>query len=413
MENKVEAQFTSKRSHVGFLLSLGLGHVTPFFELAKILVTNHGFHVTFFNITTEVSSAQNNLLHSPNFPLHFDIVNLPTIDISNLVNSETPGIIHLCINTNKRCCSQCNILVFTFFTASARLLALSLFLPQLDRDVEGEFVDLLHSVQVPDYEPNRKIDEYKWYFYHVFLGILLNTWEDLEPVTLRALQEHAFYHNIPIPPVHPIGPVIKKTEPMGQTGSECIAWLNQQPSNSVLFVTFGSGGTLTIKQQNELAWGLELSGQRFLWVVRAPSNGSASASFFNAGYNDGNNVGSYLPKGFVEKTQGRCKLVTSWAPQVEILRHPAMAAFLTHCGWNSLLESVTNGVPMIAWPLYAEQRMNAMMVDEEIGVGVKVKVGEGALVPREEVERVAKMVMVNGSSYHSRLAFAKLWKHQF
>ncbi|QHN88338.1 hypothetical protein HN873_057694 [Arachis hypogaea] len=101
MENKVEAQFTSKRSHVGFLLSLGLGHVTPFFELAKILVTNHGFHVTFFNITTEVSSAQNNLLHSPNFPLHFDIVNLPTIDISNLVNSETPGIIHLCINTNK------------------------------------------------------------------------------------------------------------------------------------------------------------------------------------------------------------------------------------------------------------------------------------------------------------------------
>ncbi|KAL4372568.1 hydroquinone glucosyltransferase-like [Arachis hypogaea] len=188
---------------------------------------------------------------------------------------------------------------------------------------------------------------------------------------------------------------------MGQTGSECIAWLNQQPSNSVLFVTFGSGGTLTIKQQNELAWGLELSGQRFLWVVRAPSNGSASASFFNAGYNDGNNVGSYLPKGFVEKTQGRCKLVTSWAPQVEILRHPAMAAFLTHCGWNSLLESVTNGVPMIAWPLYAEQRMNAMMVDEEIGVGVKVKVGEGALVPREEVERVAKMVMVEGQKRNS------------
>ncbi|KAL4374534.1 hypothetical protein AHAS_Ahas05G0191400 [Arachis hypogaea] len=176
---KVETQFTPERSHVGFLPSPGLGHVTPLFELAKILVTNHGFHATFFNITTEASSVQNSLLHSSNLPPHFDIVDLPTIDISNLINSETPGVTHLCINTNEslKClnkvlnqlpnkpqalimdifCTQTfeackdvvpNISVFTFFTVSARLFALSLFLPQLERDMEGEFVDHSHLVQV-------------------------------------------------------------------------------------------------------------------------------------------------------------------------------------------------------------------------------------------------------------------------
>ncbi|MED6119074.1 hypothetical protein PIB30_008587 [Stylosanthes scabra] len=487
MENKVEAEFSPKKPHVAFLPSPGLSHVTPLFELAKILVTNHGFHATFLNITTEASSAQNNLLHSPNLPPHLHIADLPPIDISNLVNSQTPGITHLCINTNEslKClnkvlsqlqpnkpqalvidifCTQAfdackdvvpNIPVFTFFTASARLLALSLFLPQLDRDVEGEFVDLPHPVQVPGCEPvqikgmldqimNRKSDEHKWYLYHVSrlpmaAGILLNTWDDLEPVTVRALQEHAFYHNIPIPPVHPIGPVIKETEPVSQTGSECIAWLNKQPSNSVLFVSFGSGGILTTKQQNELAWGLQLSGQRFLWVVRPPSDDSNATSFFNAGNDDSNYVGSYLLKVFErfcrkdsrKKHVGHVMGTTSGDSPAPFNGGVFDTLRLEFCVGKR------GEVPMIAWPMYAEQRMNAMMVEEEIGVGVKVAVGEGGLVGREEVERVVKMVMVdggkrkaikhkaeelkesamktlqvNGSSYESQVAFAKLWKDQ-
>ena len=219
---------------------------------------------------------------------------------------------------------------------------------------------------------------------------------------------------------------------MTQTGSECLAWLDKQPSGSVLFVTFGSGGTLTTKQQTELAWGLELSGQRFLWVVRAPSDASASATFFNAG-DDANKAESYLPEGFVERTGGRGLVVVSWAPQVAILRHRSTAAFVSHCGWNSILESLVYGVPVIAWPLYAEQRMNATMIEEEVGVAVKV-VGEGGVVGRKEVERVVRMMMegdegkaikrrvrelresaakalrIGGSSYESLAAFANLWK---
>ncbi|CAI0425503.1 unnamed protein product [Linum tenue] len=123
----------------------------------------------------------------------------------------------------------------------------------------------------------------------------------------------------------------------------------------------------------ELAWGLELSEQRFVLVARFPSD-------------------RYLPEGFVERTKGRGVVVASWAPQIAVLGHVATGGFLSHCGWNSTLESVSSGVPMIAWPLYAEQRMNATILEEEVGVAVKVAAA-AAVVGREEIERVVRLVM--------------------
>ncbi|XP_027368174.1 anthocyanidin 3-O-glucosyltransferase 5-like [Abrus precatorius] len=454
------------------LPSPGIGHVTPLLELSKLLVTHHNFHVTFLNITTEASTVQNRILHSPDLPPNIHVIDLPPVDLSLVVNDQTPVLTRVCLNLQEnirninallkqlpntpqaliidlfgtQALDQIpNIPIFTFFTPSAHLLALSLFLPQLDRDVEGEFVDLPEPVQVPGCKPirtedlldqitSRKNDEYKWYFYHVSrvpmsAGILMNTWQDLEPVTFKALREDSFYRNIPIPPVYPIGPVIKEYEPVTETVTECLGWLDNQPAGSVLFVSFGSGGVLSMEQQTELAWGLELSGQRFVWVVRVPNDANASAAFFNNG-GDVADTTSYLPEGFVERTRERGMVVMSWTSQVAILRHASTGAFLSHCGWNSTLESVANGVPMIAWPLYAEQKMNATMVDEDLGVAVKVKCG-GGVVGRKEIERVVRMVIegeegkrmkqrarelkksakkaleVGGASYEARAAVAK------
>lgn len=132
-----------------------------------------------------------------------------------------------------------------------------------------------------------------------------------------------------------------------------------------------------------------------MWVVRPPSDASASAAFFNVG-GDVNDPKSYLPEGFVERTRGRGMAVVSWGPQVGVLRHPSTGAFLSHCGWNSTVESMTYGVPMIAWPLYAEQRMNATMLAKDVGVAVRVE-GEGGggsgVIGRKEIERVVRMVM--------------------
>ncbi|XP_059590989.1 anthocyanidin 3-O-glucosyltransferase 5-like [Vitis vinifera] len=103
---------------------------------------------------------------------------------------------------------------------------------------------------------------------------------------------------------------------------------------------------------------------------------------------------AYLPQGFMERIQEVGLVIPSWAPQVAVLRHPSTGGFLSHCGWNSTLESISHGVPMIAWPLYAEQRMNATMLTEEVGVAARPVVGEGKnVVEREEIERVVRLVM--------------------
>ncbi|KAJ4771350.1 Glycosyltransferase [Rhynchospora pubera] len=99
-----------------------------------------------------------------------------------------------------------------------------------------------------------------------------------------------------------------------------------------------------------------------------------------------------LPEGFIERnTTGL--VVQSWAPQTEIVGHKSTGGFLTHCGWNSVLESIMNAVPMIAWPLFAEQRINAKMLVNGIGVALRPEVQDGSVVPRDVIARVVKELM--------------------
>ncbi|GJU94682.1 anthocyanidin 3-O-glucosyltransferase 5-like protein [Tanacetum coccineum] len=377
------------KSHVAFLASPGMGHITPLFELAIRLVTQHDFQVSFLVITTASSPAQIKYLNANPFPeLH--IVDLLPADLSGLISDDMGAVTRLCLIVQEstrplrsilselkgpklralvidifctgvfELCNALSIPVYSFFTASGVLFTFSLYLPSMDREGEGDqYVDLSGTVEVPG-------------------CIFVNTWDDLEPVSLNAVRHEPFFLNISTPPVHPIGPLIKQIEPVvTEIEKEIIAWLDKQPKDSVLYVTFGSGGTLTREQLTELAWGLELSRQRFIMVVRKPSD-YAAAAFFNVG-SESDDPRTYLPDGFVERTKGTGLVVSSWAPQ------------------NSKLESLKHGVPMIGWPMYAEQRMNAMMLSNEVGVAVKMHVvgdkGETMVVRREEIKRVVQMVM--------------------
>ncbi|KAL7233680.1 hypothetical protein ACSBR1_017321 [Camellia fascicularis] len=143
-------------------------------------------------------------------------------------------------------------------------------------------------------------------------------------------------------------------------------------------------------RSNKAYKGLIDSFKRFLWVVRNPSD-NASAAFFNA--HNQNDPFSFLPEGFLERTQGRGLVVPSWAPQIEVLSHRATGGFLTHCGWNSTLESTVYGVPLIAWPLFAEQKMNAVMLTEGLKVALRPKSHESGLVGREKIAEVVKSLM--------------------
>ncbi|KAB1220543.1 Anthocyanidin 3-O-glucosyltransferase 5 [Morella rubra] len=453
----VAVESETSKPHVAVLPSPGMGHFIPLFEFAKRLVVHHDIHVSFLQITTEASVAQNQLLHSSTLPPGLDVIDLAPANISALVSEETLLLSRLCIIVQEslrslksvlielgkpqalvidlfstqafEICRELSIPTYTFFTTSIAFLAFSLYLPTLDREVDCEFVDLPEPIQVPGCTPvrtedlldqvrNRKIDEYKWFLLHISrlpmaAGIFLNSWEDLEPTSLKAIKDHIFYRQIPTPPVHPIGPLIKQAEAsVTETDAECLAWLDKQSSDSVLLISLGSGGTLTAAQLTELAWGLELSQQRFILVVRKPSDASASGTFFNVG-GDINDPTAYLPEGFLERTEGVGLVVPSWVPQ-----------------------SITHGVPMIAWPLYAEQRMNATMLVEDVGVAIKpVAVPGKEIVEREEIERVVRMVMegeegkamrrkarelkdsavealrdTTGSSYESLSRVVKEWK---
>ncbi|XVE53345.1 hypothetical protein DITRI_Ditri02bG0196800 [Diplodiscus trichospermus] len=426
------------KTHVAVLPSVGLGHIIPLFEFAKRLVVHHGIRVSLLIVTTsEPSAAEDHLLCSP-VPPDLHIVKLPPVDVDKVLPSDGKLVLtRLCVITDESLrslksvlvalgkpkalvmdlfttqafdvCNELSIPAYVFFTTSAAFSAFVLYLPKLDSEVECEFIDLLEPIQVPGCTPvrpqdlldqvrNRKIDEYKWFFHHMSRlplasGIFLNSWEDLEPVSINAIKENPFFKQIPAPPVFPIGPLIKQEETLSRTDVECLEWLDKQPPDSVIFVTFGSGGTLSVEQQTELAWGLELSQQRFIWVLRKPTDVAGAGTFFNT-RSEVNDPKAYLPEGFLNRTQGVGLVVPSWAPQVSILAHPSTGGFLSHVGWNSSLESIAHGVPMIAWPLYAEQRMNAVLLEEDIGVAVKLKGEEGQTVfGRGQIERVVRMVM--------------------
>ncbi|XP_044468545.1 UDP-glycosyltransferase 88A1-like [Mangifera indica] len=161
-----------------------------------------------------------------------------------------------------------------------------------------------------------------------------------------------------------------------------LVWLDRQPSLSVVFLCFGSLGRLSVERLKEIAVGLERSGERFLWVVKNPPH------FDDADFN------SIFPAGFLDRTKERGFIVKSWAPQVEILNHESVGGFVTHCGRNLVLEAVCAGVPMVAWPLYAEQRCNRILLVEEIKIALPMMEStENGFVSSSEVEKRVRELM--------------------
>ncbi|KAF7006374.1 hypothetical protein CFC21_021423 [Triticum aestivum] len=214
-------------------------------------------------------------------------------------------------------------------------------------------------------------------------ALLVNTAEKLEPKGLSMLRQ--WLNNVPM---FPVGPLLRAASSSSleetTSSSPVLAWLDKQPPGSVLYVSFGSLYTISTSQTTELAMGLEKSGHKFVWVVQPATdvNGSESRS-------------SGLPDGFAQRMEaaGRGLVVRCWAPQVEILAHPATGGFLTHCGWNSAQESLACGVPMVGWSLSAEQFYNAKLLVEEMGVCVELARGAAAAVTRDEVAEAVERVL--------------------
>ncbi|CAN6457395.1 unnamed protein product [Victoria cruziana] len=302
---------------------------------------------------------------------------------------------------------ELGIPTFVFFTSGATTLCLFTYLPEMDRKYERDIKELTEDLQLPgSVRPlppaaipavlRTKEEHYRWFLRNAHLyfgldGILVNTFNELQPLAFEAWADGLCCPGAPAPPAYAVGPMLSPGTELDSKNHDCIKWLDRQPDSSVLFLCFGSRGAFPTDQIHEIARGLELSGQRFLWSLRV---GPDPAPGTMAGLRDAD-LDEVLPAGFVERTNERGMVWPKWAPQVAILSHPAVAGFVSHCGWNSTLESVWYGVPMIAWPLYAEQGMNAFELVNVLGVGLAIRNdgGGGDIIRAEELERAVRSLM--------------------
>ncbi|CAH8350639.1 unnamed protein product [Eruca vesicaria subsp. sativa] len=200
-------------------------------------------------------------------------------------------------------------------------------------------------------------------------AIIVNTSSCLENSSLSWMQQELKI------PVHPLGPLhitASASSSLLKQDMSCIEWLNKQKPRSVIYISMGSLARMETKEALEMAWGLSNSNQPFLWVIRS---GSIVESFPDE----------------LSKMVSKRGYIVKWAPQIEVLAHPAVGGFWSHCGWNSTLESIAEGVPMICRPFHGEQKVNAMYIESVWSVGIQLE-GE---VERGQVERAVKRLIVD------------------
>ncbi|XP_039001914.1 UDP-glycosyltransferase 92A1-like [Hibiscus syriacus] len=225
-------------------------------------------------------------------------------------------------------------------------------------------------------------------------GWLCYTVEEIEPFGLDLLRK---YTNSPVWPIGPLLPkqllnnlqsssTVQRVRKSPRISPEkCVQWLDMHGRDSVLYISFGSQNTISASNMMDLAIGLENSGKPFIWVIRPPLGHDPKAEFES----------EWLPQGFEDRMNrnNRGLLVKNWAPQLEILSHESTGTFLSHCGWNSTMESLSQGVKIIGWPIAAEQGYNSKMLVEEMGVAVELTRGVQNSISSKHVKEVIEMVM--------------------
>ncbi|CAN6578097.1 unnamed protein product [Malus baccata var. baccata] len=178
-----------------------------------------------------------------------------------------------------------------------------------------------------------------------------------------------------IPNILPLGPLLANGKPAGTfwpEDSTCLSWLDRQPPRSVVYVAFGSIAKHSQHQIDELALGLELLGRPFLWVNRSALTSGSSSKF---------------PDGYEKRIPASHGKIVPWAPQEKVLAHPSVACFLSHCGWNSTMDGISTGVPILCWPNFADQFYNRSCICDGYKVGLCLNPDEYGIVTRHEIRR--------------------------
>ncbi|XP_038884207.1 UDP-glycosyltransferase 76B1-like [Benincasa hispida] len=379
------------------------GHTNPMIHLAHILYSK-GFSITIIHTT----HLNNSLLHPSNHP----IFTFRSIIPDEAETSGGGGVIELITSLNRRCVEAFRkcvaelvadggkigcvitdahwhftqdvanefgirriVLRTANISAFLGLLALpalrpNYLLPSSETSLEDPVPDFLHLrfkdlPAMKDQNPHL-IDQL---LSSIFIqtkassAIIFNSFNDLELDPLLKCRQ--LFNRIPI---FPLGPFHKQL-PLTPQPHSSLSWLNSKTPKSVLYVSFGTLAAVDPHEFLEIAWGLANSTHPFLWVVRP-------------GMVSGFEWLEPLPDGF-EEMVGERGLIVKWAPQREVLAHPAIGGFWTHSGWNSTIESLCEGVPMLCYPCFGDQKANARYVTHVWRIGVML----GDKLERGEIEK--------------------------
>ncbi|KAK9133776.1 hypothetical protein Scep_013304 [Stephania cephalantha] len=426
---------TTKKYELVFIAGPGASHIVPTVEFAKTLLdTDHRFSITVLT------------MNSPLFPVPSSYIDsVPEIRFIELTRPDSPppemkhSLVGLCefvdhykphsrqvitqliateLDPNSVSLAALVLDMFTtpmidiadelgvpsyvYFTSGVALLDVFIQFPAIDSAMETDLKnELTRELEFPSFKnsvPAIALPSVLWtkntddYACHLHIGrrigetkgVIINTFYDLETYAIDS-----FGSTVPgYPQIYSIGPVldlagrVNSGKSKTQHNENIMKWLDEQPNRSVVFLCFGSKGTFEVDQVREIANGLERSRHRFLWSVQGKDKSTP--------------VEELVPEGFVERTVER-GMVCGWVPQVAVLGHGSVGCFVSHCGWNSILESFWFGVPILTWPMYAEQHLNAFLLVKELGLSVELKgydrVSEDDLVKADEVERGVRRFM--------------------
>ncbi|XP_039144070.1 UDP-glycosyltransferase 73C6-like [Dioscorea cayenensis subsp. rotundata] len=448
--------------HYILMPAMAQGHMIPMIDMAR-LIASRGVHVTF--VTTPLNAARNNTIinsmHGSGLPIHFLILPFPCIEAGlpegcenldmlptgDLMKTfldacrllKNPLINHLKAQNHL---SPQSLIISDASLPWTREVSRELSIPKLFFNGFGCFALLccfkihehkIHQAITDENElfvipglpdrieltraqtPGFSIKEMEKYMVEMREaeieadGVVVNSFDELES------QYCEWYQKTTGKKVWMIGPLSLSNKKIGDVAARgnkaaideglCMSWLDSMKPSSVLYVSFGSMAHTKLDQLVELGLSLEASQKPFIWVIR---DGEKVAD-----------VEEWLSEGFEERTRSRGLIIRGWAPQVMILSHQAVGGFMTHCGWNSTLEGVTAGVPMITWPHFAEQFINEKLIVQVLKIGVSVGVkhpgrqwvedkGDALVVEKEMIEKAVVRLMGGGTEAEEMRKRAKM-----
>ncbi|XP_058103829.1 UDP-glucosyl transferase 73B2-like [Magnolia sinica] len=255
------------------------------------------------------------------------------------------------------------------------------------------------------------------------MALLMNTCEDLERPFLDYVAKETGKRVWGVGPLLPAqfwrsahsvvhdGEIRSKRE-SNVSEDDVSKWLDSQPRGSVVYVAFGTEVGPSKEELEELAAGLEESNRPFIWVLRSSAGRSGPPppppDIGDSGDDD------FFPDGLARRAEGRGLIIQGWAPQLLILSHPSTAGFLTHCGWNSILEALGRGVPLLAWPIRGDQHYNAKLVSSHLKVGLMIRAADGAsAVKKDDVVRGIEGLMADDETRNRAAAIRSVFGHSF